>query len=146
MTRTILVVDDDPDFVELVKVLLRDSYAVEGCTNSRDALQRIRRVEPVLVFLDLNMPPPNGWELLRTLRGDPSLAHLPILVVSASGVEASFDERLITKAPGRLEILAKPFEIEDLARKVSSLLQQGSTETPTDQFSASQSIRVDLAI
>lgn len=133
MTNTILVVDDDPDFVELVKVLLRDSYAVEGCTNSRDALRRIRGVHPALVFLDLNMPPPNGWELLRTLRGDPSLARLPILVVSAGGAEASLDEALVSKAPGRLEVLAKPFEIEDLLGIVRNLLQPAPTETPVDE-------------
>ena len=145
MTKTILVVDDDPDFVELAKVLLRDSYAVEGCTNSRDALPRIQVVHPVLVILDLNMPPPSGWELLRTLKADPSLARLPILVVSAGGVEVSLDETLISKEPGRLEVLAKPFEIEDLAGKVRSLLQPESTETPDDELSEGQSIRVDIA-
>lgn len=145
MTKTILVVDDDSDFVELVKVLLRDNYAVEGCTNSRDALQRIRGVHPVLVFLDLNMPPPNGWDLLRTLRGDPALEHLPILVVSAGGAEASVDETLISKAPGRLEVLAKPFEIEELVEKVRNLLQPELTETPNDGLSACPCIRADIA-
>ncbi|MGH2458679.1 MAG: response regulator [Chloroflexota bacterium] len=145
MAATVLVIDDDPDFVELIRVVLRDSYRVEGCTVSRDALRRIQQVEPSLIFLDLNMPPPSGWELLRALRADSRFADVPILVVSASGEEASAGQAPIGQVPGRLEVLAKPFEVDELARRAHELLQPHAGGLPTDELSTGPSTRVDSA-
>lgn len=123
MVGTILVVDDDPDFVELVQALLRGRYAVDGCIDSRLALQRIREVDPILVFLDLHMPPPNGWDLLRALRDNPALASLPVLVVSAAEADAPEVEDSITgQTLGCVGVLSKPFEIDELLTKVASVL------------------------
>lgn len=123
MADTILVVDDDPDFVMLIQALLRDGYRVEGCTHSTRALDRIRQIRPGLVFLDLHMPPPSGWELLQVLRSDPAFIDLPVLIVSAAGTESELIERAAhLTAAGPIEILAKPFEIDELLIRVAALL------------------------
>lgn len=125
MDDTIMVVDDDVDFVELVRALLRGRFSVEGCTNSHYALARIRQSNPVLAILDLQMPEPNGWDLLRAIRAELAFATLPILVVSAIGTEAELVQETLThEIGGPIDTLAKPFEIDELLAKVESLLQQ----------------------
>ncbi len=124
MSNPILVVDDDPDFVELVQALLRNVFDVEGCTDSKVALERIRQINPTLVFLDLYMPRPTGWDLLRALREDPNFADLPVLVLSAAGSDVGeIDTHLKNQTGGPVEILSKPFEIEDLLAKISALVR-----------------------
>ena len=143
MAGTILVVDDDPDFVELVQALLRNQYSVEGCTDSKFAIERIRQINPMLVFLDLNMPSPTGWDLLRSLREDPAFSKLPVLVVSAAGAETVFPGGGLRRdLVGPVNVLSKPFEIDDLLMKVKSLLQGQAPPSSGDPFTAEASSRV----
>lgn len=79
--------------------------------NGRAALAEVRKQLPDLMFLDLLMPKMGGVQVLKELRGDPKLAHLPVVVVSGSSdVEEAFDVR------GANEVLTKPFDIEELLR------------------------------
>lgn len=143
MSSRILVVDDDPDFVELVQALLRDLHTVEGCTDSKLALERIHQINPILVFLDLHMPPPTGWDILRALREEPSYASLPVLVVSAAGSEAEgLDATLRDQMTGPVELLPKPFEIEDLLAKVRALTRWQLSSEIGDSLSSDASSRV----
>lgn len=129
MTDRILVVDDDPDFIDLVRALLHNHYVVEGCTESTRVLERIRQVRPGLVFLDLHMPPPTGWDLLRMLREDAALAEIPVLVVSAAGTDVEpVDDALRRQAVGPVGILPKPFEIDELFGQVSTLITRRCRE------------------
>ncbi len=145
MTRTILVIDDDPDFVDLIKVLLRDGYVIEGCTDSRDGLRRIHEIKPALLFLDLNMPAPSGWELLQALREDPSFIQLPVLVVSAGEAAATLEPLAIQQSPGRLEILTKPFEIDELVFRVNQMLGSAPPQESPDPLNAPPSTHADTA-
>lgn len=146
MSNPVLVVDDDPDFVELVQALLRNLHTVEGCTDSKLALERIHQTKPVLVFLDLHMPPPTGWDILQALRREPAYASLPVLVVSAAGSEAeALEADLRDQATGPVEILPKPFEIEDLLAKVRALTRWRLPSSLGDSFSAEASSRVGSA-
>jgi len=143
MPGSILVVDDDPDFVDLVQTLLRDAYRVEGCTNSTFALQRLRQLNPVLVFLDLNMPEPNGWDLFRAIRNESAFAQLPVLVVSAVGIEGeSVEARLRREAPGPVDVLPKPFEIDDLVGKVNDLLGPETSSAASAAINEDENNRV----
>lgn len=125
MSCAILVVDDDPDFIELVQsVLQADGYEVVGCTNSGIALETARSSRPVLIFLDLFMPQPTGWDILRDLREDPLFVSTPVLVVSAMDAEDALASRGQTADfdPGPIDSLPKPFEIDELIMRVRELL------------------------
>jgi CheY-like chemotaxis protein len=125
MARRVLVVDDDPDFIELIhSVLQLDGYEVVGCTNSTLALEMVRRLRPALVFLDLQMPRPSGWEVLQALRQDPAFASIPVLVISALDAEPSETEALAESKLQPLGVLTKPFEIDELTQQVNRLLHQ----------------------
>ena len=90
MRGTILVVDDDDDIREAMMSALEDEgYAVTGASNGRDALAQLPRLaHPCLVLLDLMMPIMSGAELAACMQQDPTLASIPIVIVSAWSKEA----------------------------------------------------------
>ena len=106
MAGCILVVDDERDIRDTIAELLTDEgYEVEEASDGAEALEKARGCHPAMVLLDLMMPGMNGWEFRARQRGDPDLAGIPVIVVSALG-----------KVPGvdAAAYLTKPFELEDL--------------------------------
>jgi CheY-like chemotaxis protein len=84
MTR-ILGLDDEPEMVEILRLILeRAGYEFIGTTNSQEALA-ILRTQPADLFIQDFMRPdrPNGWDLLRLMKSDPTLSDIPVLGVSA---------------------------------------------------------------
>ncbi len=82
--KRILVVDDEPDMVDLLATILKsDGFQVDTDTDGRSALARLLADPPDLVLLDLMMPDLDGMELLKLLRLDAKGANVPVLVVSA---------------------------------------------------------------
>jgi two-component system chemotaxis response regulator CheY len=118
---TILVVDDSPTMRRMVKVSLE---ALPGLT-FREAGSGLEAIESLvvdpadLVVLDLNMPDMHGLDVLKFVRGQPSFAMLPIVVLTTRGDETS---RQMALAAGATLFLTKPFSPSALARDVASLL------------------------
>jgi DNA-binding response OmpR family regulator len=110
MAHTVLIVDDEADIRDAVSELLSDEgYEVLGASDGDEALEKARAFHPSLVLLDLMMPGMNGWEFRARQKGDPELASIPVVVVSALGRVAGLD------AAAYLE---KPFEVDDLLTAV----------------------------
>jgi CheY-like chemotaxis protein len=84
--RSILVVEDDADIRDAIRIVLEDEgYGVRTAGNGREALEALTRgLRPCVVLLDLMMPVMNGWQVLEQLKNDASLSSLPIVVVSAA--------------------------------------------------------------
>ena len=77
MTHRILVVDDEPDILELTRfALTREGYQVETASTGDEGLARMRRARPDLVVLDLMLPDVSGTEICRTMRGSSDLSSL----------------------------------------------------------------------
>lgn len=86
MSARIAVVDDDPDFVGLLKTLLKTrGYEVLTATDGEDGLRLMRTTRPDLLILDLLMPRMSGLEVVRRMREDPDLRDIAIVVVSGIG-------------------------------------------------------------
>lgn len=115
----VLVVDDDPDLASAIKrVLESQGYPCRCACNGAHALDEIATAKPSLVLLDMVMPVMHGWECaraLRTIYGD----ELPIVIVSAA---PDADEPDV----GAVEVLTKPFGLDDLLRVVCSYLRPAS--------------------
>lgn len=110
MAGCILVVDDERDIRDTIAELLaEEGYAVEEAGDGAEALAKARDCHPVVVLLDLMMPGMNGWEFRARQRGDPELASIPVIVLSALGRVPGVD------AAGYLQ---KPFGLEDLLSEV----------------------------
>ena len=85
----VLVVDDDPDKSELLKVALSmEGYEVQTAANGREALSAIESFQPDLVVSDIMMPEVNGYELARRIRENPRTRYIPIILQSAARIEA----------------------------------------------------------
>jgi CheY-like chemotaxis protein len=102
-TPAILVVDDNPDVIQLFQRYVRSpSVHLVQATSTEQALQLVREVHPRVIILDLMMPVRDGWELLQILTRDPSARDVPIVVCSV------VHERSLTLAMGASYFLPKP--------------------------------------
>lgn len=82
----ILVVDDDPDIRDVLKLTLEgEGYNVQEAANGKEALEMVRKVNPHLLLLDFKMPVMDGGEVSRTLKKDILLQHLPIIMLTSRG-------------------------------------------------------------
>jgi len=93
--RQVLVADDDPAVVELVRQLLEEEgWQVNAAADGQQALDQIAGQHPDLLLLDLMMPVMDGFEVLRRLRGQPRTAALPVVVITAKELSAQEREEL----------------------------------------------------
>ena len=122
--KKILVVDDEPDLVELIAYnLKKEGFDVSSAPDGEEALNKIRKETFDLVLLDLMMPGIQGMELCRILRKDPKTENLPIIMVTAKGEEV---DRLLGFEIGADDYLPKPFSPRELAARVKAVLRRSS--------------------
>jgi CheY-like chemotaxis protein len=108
-TRTLLVVDDNPDLAFLFSRMLRDyDYRVLHASTGSAALQLVREARPDAITLDVLMPAQDGWDLLRSLRQDPTANGIPVIICSV------LPERSLALSLGVAEFLNKPVTQEAL--------------------------------
>lgn len=120
MPKTILVADDEPFVLRSLEFILKkEGHRVVTATNGEDALERIRAEGPDLVFLDIQMPRMDGNTVCRTVREDPELQGLYIVMITAKGQEA---DRLQSLACGANEYITKPFSPRKLVERVREIL------------------------
>jgi len=129
-TRRILVVDDDREIVRLVRAYLEQAgFHVLTAYDGESALHAIRRDRPDLVVLDLMLPDRDGWEITRLVRGDPALAALPIIMLTAR-VEDT--DKIIGLELGADDYVTKPFNPREVVARVRSVLRRAAgSETPS---------------
>ena len=126
---TILVVDDEPSIVELVRFTLEDAdVRVVEASDGAEALILARRVKPDLVLLDVQMPRLDGLEVCRQLRREPAFARTPIIMLTAAGQQA---DRTRGLGAGADEYLTKPFSPLALLALVEALLAETRSWRPT---------------
>ena len=120
MPKTILVADDEPFVLRSLEFILKkEGHRVVTATNGEDALERIRAEGPDLVFLDIQMPRMDGNTVCRTVREDPELQGLYIVMITVKGQEA---DRLQSLACGANEYITKPFSPRKLVERVREIL------------------------
>jgi len=122
MAPRILIVDDDPDMVELLRLGLTDAgYSIRTADTGKEALQKVKRSLPDLVVLDLLLPGMNGFSVCQELRRNPATAAIPILMITVLPGEFP---RLVGAESGANAYLNKPFRMEELVSCVGDLLHQ----------------------
>jgi adenylate cyclase len=116
----ILVVDDTPQNIKLLEVLLTaQNYKVLTAASGEEALSVVAADEPDLVLLDIVMPGIDGYEVCRRLRSDAATRILPIVMVTASGGQ----EKVKALDVGADDFITKPFDKSELLARVGSLLR-----------------------
>lgn len=130
-SKKVLVVDDEPDIVDLVAYNLgKEGFHVSSASDGEEALARIRKGKFDFVILDIMLPGLQGTELCRILRNDPKTKNLPIILLTAKGEEV---DRIIGLEIGADDYVTKPFSPRELVARVKAVLRRFSEEPEGDK-------------
>ena len=114
--KTILLVDDEPDFVEVTKMRLEaNNFDVITARDGKEGLETARREKPDLILLDVMMPDMDGFRVLSKLRRSPETQEIPVIMLTAKGESKSIFK---AKDMGSTDYLIKPCDSEELLRWV----------------------------
>lgn len=130
MPKQILIVDDNEDSCQVfTRVLRKEGYEVALARDGAEGLQKISASRPDLILLDVMLPGINGFEVCRTIKNDPSLRSIPVLIISA-GIDPALQEQGLNV--GAEALLTKPIRPPDLIAKIRRYLnhQHSSLSTP----------------
>jgi len=117
----VLYVEDQPEMIELIQLVLRSRSAeVRGAYSAAQAVEMLQKDPPDLVLLDLMMPEVDGWAVHRAMMADPRLRDIPIIVITARGSLQEREKGLRTE--GIFDYLIKPFSPSELLVSVDRLL------------------------
>jgi DNA-binding response OmpR family regulator len=130
--KLILVIDDDRNIVELVKLYLNnEGYTVEVAHTGREGLRKFAQLNPSLVLLDLMLPEVDGYEVCRQIRRD---SNIPIIMMTARGDDI---DTIVGLELGADDYVAKPFNTRELVARVKAVLRR--TEAPAQVPAATNS-------
>ena len=116
----ILVVEDDPALGEVIVSALKDEgLDARLAHDGEEAMRLVDSTAPSCIILDLMMPKRDGFSVLRELRADGRIAHLPVVVVTAI---FGLSERMYATELGAADYVTKPFELDDLISRVRALV------------------------
>ena len=120
---TILVVDDDPDFVEVMRTILKKDYEINTAANGKQALELMRKHKPDLVLLDVMMSYVlDGLDVTETMRNDPELKDVPIIMISSLPSTRYADMFPTDTYVAIDDWISKPVRAADLLTRVSKAL------------------------
>ena len=126
MVEKILIVDDDPDTVKFITIMLsRLGYHVVSAISGMEALEKVQIEHPDLIILDVMMPGMDGYEVSRNLRRNPKTATTPILMFTA---KTTIEDKLAGYDAGVNLYLTKPIHPIDLQANIRNLLAQKLTK------------------
>ena len=116
----VLVADDDPDILDLVRYRLeRSGYEVATAKDGAEAVRLAGELSPALAVLDVMMPSVDGLEATRRLRGDPATARIPVILLTAKAQDADVQEGF---RAGADDYIRKPFSPRELSARVQAVL------------------------
>ena len=120
MSKRILVVDDDQDIADLVKLVLETrQYEVRTILDAQEVYAAAKEFKPDAILLDLLMPKLDGWQIFKIIRADAEFAHTPIAILTAKS--AGFDEMVGLHVMKANAYITKPFGKRELLDRVDEL-------------------------
>lgn len=119
--KKILIADDNENIRDALTYLLEDEgYELLLANDGADTLRKVRERKPDILFLDIMMPEINGYDVCRTIKNDPDLKSIYVIMLTAKGQVA---EQERGKEVGADEYIVKPFSPMEILARVKSLLQ-----------------------
>ncbi|MGI2336489.1 MAG: response regulator [Dehalogenimonas sp.] len=136
---TILIVDDEPNIVELAKLYLeREGYQVASSAKGLNALKQIAECNPALVILDVMLPDIDGFEVLKRLRKN---SQVPVLMLSARREDV---DKIVGLETGADDYLTKPFNPHELLARVKALLRRSNISSAPETITLGK-LTIDIA-
>ena len=128
MAKKILLIDDDPDLVSAVRMILESkNYEVTAAYGGNEGLEKARAVKPDLIVLDVMMPDKDGFVVCRELKADSALSRIPVILLTA--VVSHISTTRFTQQMGMEteadDYIDKPVEPNVLVKRIETLLSKG---------------------
>ena len=143
MPDTILIVDDEPDVVDLLVFNLQKAgFKTLTARDGPTALQKVRDERPALVVLDLMLPGLAGTDVCRQLKADPKTASIPVIMLTAKAEEV---DRIVGLELGADDYVTKPFSPRELALRVKTILRRATGPAAPGEVLKHTDLVVDLA-
>jgi DNA-binding response OmpR family regulator len=151
--KTILIIEDERDVVDLLALHLRKSgkFAVSTANDGASGLDKARNERPAFIILDLMLPKMPGLEVCKVLKTDPATRHIPIMMLTAKAEEI---DRIVGLEFGADDYVTKPFSPKELLARVRRAMRRGSpatsgttsrtTETVEHQLLMFSNIKIDF--
>lgn len=123
MSQKIVVIEDEPDILEVIEYnLSREGYDVRSTRDGEEGLLLVRKETPSLVLLDLMLPGLDGLEVCRKLKEDAATRTIPIIMVTAKGEESDI---VVGLGLGADDYVVKPFSPKELLARIRAVLRRG---------------------
>ncbi len=121
MAEVILIAEDDPQIVELLKIILETKqYEICWAKDGEEAMAVAKKTKPDLILLDIMMPKLNGYEVMHLLKEDPELKDIPAIFLTAKG---TMEDKVTGLKMGSHDYITKPFDIYELIARVEAALR-----------------------
>ncbi|MCK5092675.1 MAG: response regulator, partial [Gammaproteobacteria bacterium] len=116
---TVLIIDNDPTVRDLMKrVLIKEGFRAETAYSGKKGIELARELRPDVITLDVMMPDIDGWDVIKTLKEDPDLCEIPVIILTM------VDDQKIKHVPGVTEYLIKPLENDRLLAIVKKCVRK----------------------
>ncbi len=120
-TTSILYIEDDPEMIDLVGLILnRQGAQVTGANGGRKGLELAQRLRPDLVLLDLMMPDMDGWDVYQQLKSAEATRNIPVIIITARS--QTIDQVLGMQIAKVDDYIIKPFRPDDLIQSIKKVL------------------------
>jgi DNA-binding response OmpR family regulator len=119
--KTILLVDDEPHIIELIKLyMVGEPYNIESASSGTEALSKFASLKPALIVLDLMLPEIDGWEVCRRIRRE---SDVPIIMLTA---RTDAVDKIVGLELGADDYVGKPFNARELVARIKAVLRRAS--------------------
>jgi CheY-like chemotaxis protein len=123
MSKKILVIEDEPIILlSILNLLERNGYLALSADNGEIGIQLARQENPDLIICNMAMPRVTGYEVIRELRNYPNTTMIPFIVITAQGTPVEIEQ---WQELGVNNYLLKPYNSDELLRKIGEILNQG---------------------
>ena len=141
--KKILIVEDEPDVVDLLTLQLRKAggFSTVTAQDGADGLKKARAESPALIVLDLMLPRMSGLEVCKILKTDSSTRHIPIIMLTAKAEEV---DRIVGLEFGADDYVTKPFSPREMLLRIKAILRRGQKDEGEESMTRG-SIMIDPA-
>ena len=141
MSTKILVIDDDANICELLRIFLEnEGYKVKSAGDGAEGIAAFKAYEPDLVLLDIMLPKKDGWQVCREIR---EMSQKPIIMITAKG--EVFDKVLGLEL-GADDFIVKPFDTKEISARVKAVLRRYTAHSRTDEDEAVKFENIEISL
>lgn len=143
--QRICVIEDEDDIAELIRLTLEQArFETMLLRNGAQAIQKIKSFKPDLILLDLMLPDTDGLDICKSLKKDPVLSHIPVIMLTAKGTEM---DRIVGFELGADDYIVKPFSTRELVLRIKAILSRTSStsEIPSSDILQHGIITMDVS-